>query len=253
MTIRKLHTVDSTNSYLKDWARKELLENFTTVVTQEQTQGRGQRGNYWHSEKGKNLTFSILIRISDFKASKQFELNQAISLGVLQALKRSIPENIIEKPNLQVKWPNDIMAGDKKIAGILIENTLKQQHIKHSIVGIGLNVNQTHFPSALPYASSLKNLTHKDYELDVLLEKIVRSIKKQCTKLESQESLESEYLNNLYRFGIEASYKDTHNQEFDGSIIGLTPEGKLRMELSNPSLKNTPKIKEFGFKEITFL
>ena len=253
MTIRKLHTVDSTNSYLKNWAKKEPLKNFTTIVTEEQTQGRGQRGNYWLSEKNKNLTFSTLIRVSNFKAIRQFELNQAISLGLLEALQKNILDNKLPISDLKIKWPNDIMAGNKKIAGILIENTLNKQHIKHSIVGIGLNVNQTHFSSALPHASSLKKLTHKDYELDSLLTEIILSIKKQCAKLENHKSLEKEYLNNLYQFGVEASYKDTHNQEFDGNIIGLTPEGKLRIALSKLSLKNTPKIKEFGFKEITFL
>ncbi len=247
MRIRKLHTIDSTNSYLKDWARKELLENFTTVVANEQTQGRGQRGNYWLSEYSKNLTFSILIRLSDFEATKQFELNQAISLGVLHALKRNTPTNKHETLNLQIKWPNDIMADRKKIGGILIENTLQKKLIKHSVVGIGINVNQTHFPDTLPLASSLKNNTQKDFDLEKLLIAIILSIKEHCTALEKGVSLEKKYLENLYLFDTIANYKDANNQVFEGKITGISPEGKLQ-------ICTTDNVnRSFGFKEIVFL
>ena len=247
MKIRKLHTIDSTNTYLKDWARKELLENFTTVVATKQTQGRGQRGNYWLSEEGKNLTFSILIRVSNFKATRQFELNQAVSLGLLKALQKNILADELAFLNLQVKWPNDIMAENKKIAGILIENTLNKQHIKHSIVGIGLNVNQTNFPSTLPVASSLKNNTQKEFDLEKLLHEIILAIKETCSALEQGKSLEKEYLKNLYLFDAKANYKDANNQIFEGKITGITPEGKLQ-------ICTTDNVnRSFGFKEIVFL
>src|SRR5690606_36825902 len=152
MTVIKLNATASTNDYLRNLCTVQSLENYTTVTTEIQTQGKGQRGNKWISEPHKNLIFSILIKDSLPKDSSVFDLNIAISTAIITALER------FEIPKISVKWPNDILADGKKIAGILIENSFSGQHAFFSIVGIGLNVNQTDF-DGFPKASSLKNIT----------------------------------------------------------------------------------------------
>ena len=139
MNIIKLNAIDSTNSYLKNNAIKNNFESFTVVVAEKQTDGRGQLGTVWESDQGKNLTFSVLIKFLDFKITQQFYLSMAVSLGVLRVLKSQFIYNF------HIKWPNDILAENNKVAGILIENSIVGSFIKNSVIGIGLNVNQTNF------------------------------------------------------------------------------------------------------------
>jgi BirA family biotin operon repressor/biotin-[acetyl-CoA-carboxylase] ligase len=242
MRILKLHTTASTNSYLKDLIKNNNLENFTIVTTNKQTDGRGQRGNSWYSQPDKNLIFSMFVDLQEFSIDRQFELNQAISLAIVKVFKNYYPSS-------QIKWPNDIMADNYKIGGILIENTVSRSIIKHSIVGIGLNINQTEFPTIIPNASSLKNLINKDIELEELLQKIVGSIKDYIISLEAKprDFLKEEYLENLYLWNNVAWYKDTMQNKFKGKIVGISTEGKLQIELSSK------EIKEFNFKEVEFL
>ena len=242
MRILKLHTTTSTNSYLKEWIRTNTPDNFTIALADKQTQGRGQRGNSWHSEKGKNLIFSIFIKINQFNIDRQFEFNQAISLAIVSVLKNY-------HHSIQIKWPNDIMADDHKIGGILIENTVSNSTLKHSIVGIGLNCNQTKFPAIIPNASSLKNLLNKDIDLEELFLEISKSIKKHITILEknSRGYFKQEYLENLFLWQKLAWYQDPNQNKFKGKIVGISAEGKLQIEL------NSKEIKEFDFKEIKFL
>src|SRR5690606_23125860 len=139
------------------------------VVANHQTNGRGQQGAGWDSEPEKNLTFSLLFQDLELPAHEHFKLNATISLTLLGFLE----ENGLK--NLSVKWSNDILSGNFKIAGILIENTLKNGKIKDSIIGIGLNVNQENFPGLLQ-AASLKSLLGKDFDLDDLLKTLVEEI-----------------------------------------------------------------------------
>ncbi len=242
MRILKLHTTTSTNTYLKEWIRTNTPDNYTIVLTDEQTQGRGQRGNSWHSERDKNLIFSIFIKINQFRIDRQFELNQAISLAIITVLKNY-------HPSIQIKWPNDIMADNYKIGGILIENTVSNTILKHSIVGIGLNCNQTKFPATIPNVSSLKIILGKDIDLDELFLKISNSIKNHITTLEnnSRDFFKQEYLENLFLWQKLAWYQDIDQNKFEGKIVGISTEGKLQIELTSK------KIREFNLKEIKFL
>src|SRR6476646_7284659 len=177
MAVVKRDATPSTNDFLKEMAASQEVENFTVVTAETQTRGRGQMGATWTSEPGKNLIMSILIKGLD-GAAGIFNLNVAIALAVLEALdKHDIPE-------LSVKWPNDIMAGNKKVAGILIENTIKNDGRICSVVGIGLNVNQTDF-TLLPKASSLAVATQSEFDRDMLLSGIVDKIKSKVCFLES--------------------------------------------------------------------
>ncbi len=212
------------------------------VVATHQTEGRGQMGTKWHSEAGKNLLFSMFIQLSSFSIDRQFQLNQAVSLGLLHVLKKYIP-------GVQIKWPNDILADTKKIAGILIENTVSNNKIKHSIVGVGLNVNQMKFPKEIPNASSLKLLSKKDLDLDKLLLEIKESIKKSIFNLkeEQDDNFQNEYLDNLYLYKKKTSFLNEKNKEFVGKIIGVTKEGRLQIEL------NSKELVDFGNKEVGFI
>jgi len=244
MVIKKIHTTNSTNTYLRKWSKEEYLQNFTVLVSEEQTAGRGQRENIWQSKKGKNLTFSILIRLDDFEVSRQFELNQAVSLGLVMAIKKYLSTSDF---SLKIKWPNDIFVTKKKIAGILIENTLSASKIKQSVVGIGLNVNQVNFPNSLPNASSMQVFTKQEFDLDTLLNEILSSIENYIDKLEKGENLKVEYLENLFQYKTENRYKETGNNTFRGRIIGVNPEGKLIIKTKKGN------VKSYNFKEIEFL
>ena len=148
MKIIKLDAIDSTNRFLKALSAQESRENFTVVSTESQTQGKGQRGSGWSSEKGKNLTFSVLYNQKAEQLTSLFTLNILVALSVLEALKT------FSNLNFSIKWPNDILSENKKIGGILIENTFKNFGEVQSIIGIGLNINQSQFEN-LPQASSL--------------------------------------------------------------------------------------------------
>ena len=154
MRLVKLDAIDSTNDFLKDLIRQQDVENFTVISAENQTKGKGQMGAVWNSEQGKNLIMSVLIK--DFLSDPKdvFNLNIVISLAVIRSLEQ------LNIPKLSIKWPNDIMADNKKIGGILIENSFKSDQTIASIVGIGLNVNQTHFEN-LPQASSLALICSK--------------------------------------------------------------------------------------------
>ena len=150
MYIIKLNAIDSTNSYLKKLALEKPLAPFTVVWTTNQTNGRGQMGSNWVSEEGKNLTFSVLVKDVVENIEGIFDLNVCVAVTLIEVL-----ENY-NLSNLAIKWPNDILADKKKIAGVLIENSIKSSGEIVSIVGIGINVNQENF-SDLPQASSLKS------------------------------------------------------------------------------------------------
>ena len=151
-------------------AQHSTVKNFTIVTTEEQTAGKGQLGNKWASEIGKNLTFSIFTSYKNVLIANQNYLNFAVSLAVFDAIKQ------LNVPNLSIKWPNDILSANKKLAGILIENTLQKDKIISSVIGIGINVNQTLFSVDLPNATSIKNCINTTTNLDVLLMDLQKKI-----------------------------------------------------------------------------
>lgn len=242
MKIIKLDAIDSTNSFLKDMAVKVSLDDFTVVVAKTQTSGRGQMNANWESDSGKNLTFSVFIKFPNLLIADYKYLNHCVSLSVYDAVK------YLKLPRLAIKWPNDIMSENKKIAGILIENTLNATKINSSIIGIGLNVNQNYFSDNLPNASSLKIILGKNIDLDILLNKIVLKLKDKINLLNKKEYLflEKEYLNVLYKKNVPSMFKTNQNILFMGKIIGVSNVGNLQIELENET------IKEFGIKDVSF-
>ena len=241
MNIVKLHTTTSTNTYLKKLLQKKTVEHFTVVTTNYQTEGRGQRGNTWISDKDKNLLFSILLLHKSLLSLDSFILNQIVSLSLLKVLQHFIPD-------CRIKWPNDILSGSKKIAGILIENTISGSRIKHSIVGIGINVNQEKFPKELPQASSMKIISGKEFDLSSILQEIATAIQDYYLKFEAKESesIRKEYVAKLYLYQQAALFINMENKRFLGKIVGITPEGKLQIEQNK-------HVNSYNFKEIVFV
>ncbi|MBU3012920.1 biotin--[acetyl-CoA-carboxylase] ligase [Polaribacter vadi] len=243
MKIIKLSAIDSTNSFLKELSQKSAIDNFTVVVTDKQTKGRGQQANTWISEPYKNLTTSIFITNFDLEIYHQKYLNFAISLAIFDVL---FANNI---KALSIKWPNDIMSANKKICGILIENNIRKNKIYSSIIGLGLNVNQESYPDYLEKASSLKMITNINYNLDDLLLELINYLKERVNQLnlKNYRKLESDYLNVLYKKETPSMFKDKNGVLFMGKITGISSFGNLLVEVEDET------IKEFGIKEISFV
>ncbi|TMU50517.1 biotin--[acetyl-CoA-carboxylase] ligase [Flagellimonas algicola] len=240
--IIKLDATDSTNLYLRSLARAKNLEDYTCVVARAQEKGRGQMGTNWQSQPGKNLTFSVLKKFEALPAEQQFKINIAVSLAIYDALNKL---NIL---NLKVKWPNDIMSGSDKICGILIENVLKGQAIQNSIIGIGLNVNQTEF-NKLGKVASLKSILGRSLELEELLQKLLARLKFQLHDIENRtiEELLPQYAKKLFRKDKPSTFKDEKGEVFMGFIRGVSHQGKLVLELEDQIFR------EFGLKEVFLL
>ncbi|MDB5119139.1 MAG: biotin--[acetyl-CoA-carboxylase] ligase [Sphingobacteriales bacterium] len=240
--VLKLNKVNSTNTYLKDALSKSApLKEGTVIMAEEQFAGRGQTNNTWVSEPGKNLTFSLLLTPHFLAINKQFDLNKTICLAINDVLTKYIGDMA------KIKWPNDVYAGGHKMGGILIENVIQGDQIKYAIIGVGLNVNQTEFPISIKNVTSLKQILHTDYDLQMLLSEICQSIEVRYLQLQSIEAskLTSEYLSQLYLINQRGDFLINGIKE-SGRIHGVTLEGYLEIELSSG-------IKKFGLKEIEFI
>ena len=229
MKITRFKTLDSTNQYLQNLLNEgaDIADNI--VVTDFQTSGKGQGKNVWQSEDGKNLIFSIALDMSFLKAEKQFLLTQMVSVAMINVLKKYLPEE-----SLFIKWPNDIYFNDKKIAGILIKNEIKGMMMGTSIIGIGLNVNQTSFDENLPNPISMKMITGEDYDLDELLSAVSYQLSAISYQLSanSYQPTAISYIKHLYRYQQWASY------EHEGAvkemmIIGYDQFGRLILKEKN--------------------
>lgn len=242
--------MDSTDSTNNEIIRKaDTLDNLSVVAAVEQTAGRGQRGNSWKSARGENLTFSILLKFGDgalpsLAAGEQFRLSCVTTLALLSFLK----ENGIET---LVKWPNDIYAGDRKICGMLIENSLKGQQMHTSTIGIGLNVNETVFPEYLPNPVSMASITGRKYDTKQLLEEFLGCFDEKLDLAFSENGsarLMNDYTSRMYRRGTFAAYRDKADGSiFEGKINGVRPSGTLIME------KRDGSSRDYAFKEIEFI
>ncbi len=238
MRIIKLDAIDSTNSYLKNLMLHSTLGDYTIVVADHQTSGRGQMGANWESEKGKNLTFSILKYFSDLPVQQQFLLNMCISLALVQTLEE------LQIPDLKIKWPNDILSGNYKICGVLIENVLSGSKIHASVIGIGLNVNQMKF-NRLTHVSSLKLISGKNFYSEEILNLFIFNLKNYFCKLSAAEEigLKKAYLQTLFRKDKPSTFMIVSGEMFNGIIRNISPEGKLVVEIEG-EIRNSYDLKE---------
>ena len=242
MRIIKLNAIDSTNSYLRKLCANDLVSDYTAVMAKKQTQGRGQMGTIWSSQTAKNLTFSVYKDISRYNIEYPFYISIVVSLAVLKSLQ------FFSVTKLSVKWPNDILSENKKLCGILIENTLKQSTFSESFIGIGLNVNQTDFKN-LPQASSLKLITGAVFDLDEVAQLIIKNLIHYFEILENKDFdvLKNEYESFLFRKNKPSTFKDAEGNVFSGFIKNVSETGSLRV------LVEDNIVKEFEFKTITLL
>jgi len=229
----------STNTLLNELNDSSPLPEGAVVITDNQTAGRGQRGNQWEAEKGKNLTFSLFLKPSFLAAKDQFQMNMAVSLAVITALKTYTSAMV------KLKWPNDIYIDNKKIGGILIENQLKGVALSDSLVGIGLNINQENFSSS--GASSLYNFSRVINDLNEVFQKLIGSLEAEYLDLRagSSNQLKERYMSSLYRFN-ELNRFESQGQDFSGSIRDIDENGRLCVE----TLRG---MRVFSFKEVKFL
>ena len=215
--------IDSTNAYLQRQQSESDIRNWV-VSADEQTAGKGMGSNGWESEVGKNLTFSLAIDTGFLPAEKQFQLSKAVPLGILEVL-----DGILSPEKLSIKWPNDIFFENRKLAGILINSTIKGTMMDVSIIGIGLNVNQMQFQDWPTHPISLKMITGMDYDLQPLLEQIAENLLIKVGQLPSDPvAIEREYLNRLFRYRTWAEY------EVNGKVLrmfmtGIDPFGRLQL------------------------
>ena len=240
MKLIKLDAIDSTNIYVKELIAKGDIKNYTAVISKYQTNGRGRNNSIWQDEPSKNLNFSLYKEFNSFKIENKFLLNIISSISVFKLLKK------YNLKNLSVKWPNDIMTGNKKISGILIENNIRGKSINYSIIGIGINVNQLNFKN-LPKATSLHIETGVTNLPELMAEKL-----QQILKLNFELMLENpdELLNDYNKFLFE---KDkTANFLINGKIFlgKLTKVNKLGEILIR---NNDGVIEKFNVDEIKLI
>ena len=236
-----LEQTDSTNAYLQRQQLECDIRNWV-VSADEQTAGKGMGSNTWESEVGKNLTFSLALDMGFLPAAKQFLLSEAVPLAIVEVL-----DTILPPDQLSIKWPNDIYYGNRKLAGILINSTIKAAMMDVSIIGIGLNVNQTQFQDWPTHPVSLKQITGKGYDLQPLLEQVAESINNKVEVLKTNPTIiKQDYLKRLFRYRTWAEY------EVDGKVLqlymtGIDEFGRLLL------LDETDRLYCFDIKEIKFL
>jgi BirA family biotin operon repressor/biotin-[acetyl-CoA-carboxylase] ligase len=235
-----LPSCHSTNEYAKNLVKNQTFQHGQIVITQHQTAGKGQMGSSWEAAPGENLTFSIIYTPQDITIAHAFLLTQSVSCAIVDYLALlGIPAKI--------KWPNDIYIQDQKVAGILIENIIQGQTLKHCIIGIGLNVNQKKFE--YPKAISMAQFKNNDFDLEQILQLLVEHIEKELSTCKSNDSmvLKNKYLSYLYKYKEKHLFSDSKTV-FEGIIEGVNEDGTLNIL----QVKNQQKV-SYSLKEVRFL
>ncbi len=240
--VVRLDEISSTNTEMKLLQQKNPLPEGSMVIAEFQTVGRGQMGNTWYSSKGKNLLLSSVLYPYSVEARDQFIISRVVSLALKRVLNRYLQD-------VTIKWPNDIYWKNKKIAGILIENSLVGQHIEYTIVGIGLNVNEGAFPSELPNPVSMRQITGSELDRELLLKEVHDELFNIYNSLKRLEIaiIEKEYMQYLYRKEGVHWFTD-ENGRFKATIKTVLATGHL-------VLATYPEREErvYAFKEVAFV
>jgi BirA family biotin operon repressor/biotin-[acetyl-CoA-carboxylase] ligase len=234
-----LHSVDSTNNYA--WLiHKEKATEGTVILADHQQKGKGQGGSHWISDHNSNLLFSILLKPDFIPAERQYYLSMSISGGLADFVASIAGASAI-------KWPNDILLNMKKVAGVLIENTIMGDMLNTSVIGIGLNVNQREFPQDLPNPVSLSLATGKEYNLDETLKELLAYLSISVDQLYGGrlDLVRTTYLNHLWRLNEWALFTDDSGR-FEGRIEDVADSGELMVT------RRSGEVKRYGFKEIRF-
>ena len=233
--------LDSTNAYLQRKQSEADIRNWV-VSADAQTAGKGMGNNGWESEVGKNLTFSLAVDMGFLSAERQFLLSEAVPLGIIEVLDELLPSN-----KLHIKWPNDLFYENRKLAGILINSTIKANQMEVSIIGIGLNVNQMQFKNWPTHPISMKMITDQDYDLLPLLERIAEHVIIKVEKLKSDPTvIEQDYLKRLFRYRIWADY-EVNGKALRLFMTGIDEFGRLHL------VDEQQQLHVYEIKQIKFL
>lgn len=235
--IYHFDTLPSTN----DEARKPHYVGGDVVVADFQTEGRGQRGNKWSSQAGQNLMFSVVVQPRALRASHQFVLLESVALALVDAF-------ALWGIDTTVKWTNDIYVGDCKMVGVLIENSLSDGVVARSVVGIGINVNQTQFDASLPNPTSMALVCGREFSLSEVLESVCRALARRLDALNEgcDEEIHNEYCRRMYRLGVESTFELPDGSRFRGTIRDVERGGALIIDTADGE-------RRFLFKEVAFV
>ena len=235
MHIIKLSATTSTNDDLRNYVKDMQPQQPTVLWTPNQFQGKGQAGNVWHSAPNENLTFSLYIPDLRLPVGQSFELNKWVSVTLAEWLENH------NTPEIQIKWPNDILSGQKKIAGILIESSVKNKHLQPLAIGVGVNINQLEFPG-LPHATSMRLQTEKDFDVESLFTSCSQALIDALTT--PLNLCTNPYLDRMY--GYQKPGKFIQNDTpFEGVISGVHDDGRLMIQTEEEQLLFAPKTLKF--------
>jgi BirA family biotin operon repressor/biotin-[acetyl-CoA-carboxylase] ligase len=243
--ILELDETESTNTYATNLIKEIQVAEGAVVFTHNQTKGRGQVGNTWQAESGKNLTFSLILHPNFLAVDKQFYLSKITSLAVYGMLTDFLNTSLYD---IKVKWPNDILVNDKKIAGILIENVLRGNFLQSSVIGAGININQQNFSNVDKQATSLSILLQQSFELKEMLHSFCRHFEALYLSLKQGnfDKVSQAYFKQLYKFNEWAVYQ-AKEQKFTAKILKVEETGLLVLSTEqNETLK-------FNFKEVQLI
>jgi BirA family biotin operon repressor/biotin-[acetyl-CoA-carboxylase] ligase len=228
----------STNDISAELVSKGEIINGTIIITDHQINGRGQGSNKWESDQGENLTLSLIVDTSFLPVHKQFYLNMVVCLSLSDLLTEYLHSGVL------IKWPNDIYYKERKICGILIQNILKGNRFGYSILGMGINVNQQEFQNEM--AISLRNVTGKWYDLQLVLNRLSEIIEEYYKVLKQGNyiRLRALYMKKLMWLNENRVFEADVN--FNGSITDIDESGRLMISTKNG-------IRTFSFKEVKFI
>ncbi|MDX1685549.1 MAG: biotin--[acetyl-CoA-carboxylase] ligase [Saprospiraceae bacterium] len=233
-----LDQVDSTNTYALELVRRSRPEHGTVVFTEYQTSGRGQRGRTWEANKGQNALFSVIYYPTGLAPADHFKLNKIVSVSLFEAI-----SELVSADFLSIKWPNDLYFDDRKVAGMLIQNVIRGKEIDHTVIGLGINVNQERFPGHLVKATSLSIITGmKKVPLEVT-RKIVDHLDEEMNNFD-QARIDDVYSANLYLKGKKHTFR-SGGLTFTGEIRGVDDEGRLIIDKEG-------KLEKFAFGDIEY-
>tara|TARA_B100001173_G_C15987705_1_gene547515 strand:+ start:182 stop:931 length:750 start_codon:yes stop_codon:yes gene_type:complete len=239
--VIKVKSVDSTNNYAAKLLNQTKVPFGTVIMAHYQTNGKGQRNTIWSSNGGDNLLMSVLLDLSFMPSEKIFFLSKSIALAIRAAVVDVIG---IES---HLKWPNDVLIDNKKIAGVLIENQWNNSNIVSSVVGVGLNVNQVDFQESFS-ATSLKKITNKNYNVDNILKVLCKKLNKYYNQLASLnfDNIDIEYHQHLVNYNKFCEFEE-NNILFNAKVKGVNQQGELMLEFTNGD------VKSYELKQITQL
>lgn len=239
--IKHFNEVGSTNSTSWEMIKSQEAAEGTVILSGFQHQGKGQQGNSWHSEKDKNLLVSVILQPDFLDVEKHFYLSMVVSLAVHHTLSG------MQMPAM-IKWPNDLLVHEHKIGGLLIENALERNVITHSVVGIGMNVNQQQFPPELSSATSISNELGREVDLSQILDELLENMARYYQKLKLQlfPELDRLYRDALFGYHEWHLYRDKQG-DFKGSVVDIKPDGQLGI------VNESGEKRYYYFKEVEWL